>query len=94
MSINKTDILSKICYTELVYGRINKKMKTELSITEIEEMLYKIIDETEILHFNKIGKNIYVMNVENQIKITINSNTYRIITVDRINMQDKTTKNQ
>ena len=94
MSINKADILSKICYTELVYGRINKKLKMQLSITEIEEMLYKIIDETEILHFNKIGKNIYVTNIENQIKITINSNTYRIITVDSINMQNKTTKNQ
>ncbi len=84
MSINKTDILSKICYTELVYERVNKKLKMQFSITEIEVMLCKIIDKTEILHFNKIGKNIYVINAENQIKITINSNTHRIITVDKI----------
>lgn len=84
MSINKTEILSKICYTELVYGRINKKLKKQYSKIEIENLLYEIINETEILYFEKIGKNIYVINLENQIKITINSNTHRIITVDKI----------
>ena len=84
MSINKTEILNKICYTELVYGRINKKLKSNLSKPEIEKTLFSIIENTQELYFDKIGKNIYVTNTENNIKITINSHTYRIITVDRI----------
>lgn len=82
--IIKTDFLSKICYTELVYGRINKKLNTRLSKSEIEKLLYDIIQQTHEKLFQKIGKNIYVTNTENNIKITINQNTFRIITVDRI----------
>ena len=83
MNINKPEILSKICYTELVYQRINKKLKTELSKLEIEKMLFDILNETQEKYFKKIGKNIYVNNSDNNIKITINSNTFRIITVDK-----------
>lgn len=84
MSINKAEILKNICYTELVYGRINKKLKSNYSKSEIETMLVRIIQETQEAFFQKIGKNIYVSNAEKNIKITINSFTYRIITVDRI----------
>lgn len=42
----KSDILSKICYTELVYHRINKKMNSNLSKLEIEKMLFVAINET------------------------------------------------
>ena len=84
MNINIPEILSKICYTELVYQRINKKLKTELSKLEIEKMLFDILNETQEKYFKKIGKNIYVNNSDNNIKITINSNTVRIITADKI----------
>lgn len=84
MSINKNEILQRICYTELVYERINKKLKSHFSKVEIEKMLFEIIKQTSEGFFQKIGKNIYVTNVENNIKITINQNTFRIITVDRI----------
>ena len=84
MNINIPEILSKICYTKLVYQRINKKLKTELSKLEIEKMLFDILNETQEKYFKKIGKNIYVNNSDNNIKITINSNTFRIITVDKI----------
>ena len=84
MNINIPEILSKICYTELVYQRINKKLKTELSKLEIEKMLFDILNETQEKYFKKIRKNIYVNNSDNNIKITINSNTFRIITVDKI----------
>jgi len=83
-NINKSEILHNVCYTELVYGRINKKLKVHFSKSEIEEMLQKIISETDDSYFERIGKNIYVTNFENQIRITINSNTYRIITVDKV----------
>jgi len=85
MNINKSEILNRICYTELVYDRINKKLNSKFSNSEIEKMLSDIIQETHELFFQKIGKNIYVTNHEKNIKITINSSTYRIITVDRLN---------
>jgi hypothetical protein len=53
---------------------------------QIEEFIFKILEETEEKFFSKIGKNYYVTNTENNIKITINSNTFRIITVDKINI--------
>lgn len=58
----KSDILSKICYTELVYHRINKKMNSNLSKLEIEKMLFVAIKETPNSSFKKTGKNIYVTN--------------------------------
>ncbi len=86
MNINKAKILNNICYTELVYDRINKKLNSKYSKFEIEEMLFRIIHETEEIFFERIGKNIYIVNNENNIKITINSNTNRIITIDKIKM--------
>ena len=82
MSINKTEILNNICYTELVYGRINKKLSSQFSKIEIEKMIFDIINETDEIYFRKTGKNIYVTNNEKNIRITINSYTYRVITVD------------
>jgi hypothetical protein len=80
--IGKIEILNNICYTELVYGRINKKLNKQLSKRQIEEMLLNIIKETSEAYFQQIGKNIYVSNSEKNIRITINSNNFRVITVD------------
>lgn len=82
MDIGKIEILNNICYTELVYGRINKKLNKQLSKRQIEEMLLNIIKETSEAYFQQIGKNIYVSNSEKNIRITINSNNFRVITVD------------
>lgn len=82
--MNKTEILNNICYTELVYGRINKKLKSDFSKSEIETMLFNFIQETEETSFQKTGKNFYITNADKNIRITINSNTVRIITVDRV----------
>lgn len=84
MSINKTEILKNICYTELVYGRINKKLNIRFWKKQIEDFIFKVLKETEENFFSKTGKNFYIINTENNIKITINSNTFRIITVDMI----------
>ena len=81
----KKDILDKICYTELVYGRINNKLNIELSNNKIEEMIFAIINETDETEFKKTGKNIYITNNERNIRLTINSYTNRIITVDKLN---------
>jgi len=84
MQINKTDILKSICYTELVYGRINKKLGSGFSNADIEKMMFRLIEQTPEKYFQRTGKNIYVSNPDEKIRITINSNTYRIITVDKI----------
>ena len=83
MNVNKNEILRNICYTELVYERINKKLNTKLSKEQVEKLIYEVIKKTDENCFEKKGKNYYVTNIENNIRITINSNTFRIITVDR-----------
>jgi hypothetical protein len=84
MNTYKTEMLKKICYTELAYERINNKLNKQLSKSEIEELILTIIKETAEIEFEKSGKNIYVTNNEKQVRLTINSNNYRIITVDRL----------
>ena len=84
MKKSKTEILENICYTELVYARINKKLNVSHSKDEIKKMLFTIIEKTNENFFEKKGKNFYVSNKENNIRITINSNNYRIITVDML----------
>ncbi len=84
MDSYKTIILKRVCYTVLVYERINKKLNKQLSKDEIEKMIFETLQETKESQFDKIGKNIYVTNSDRNIKITVNSNTYRIITVDKI----------
>ena len=82
---SKNEILRNICYTELVYERINKKLNMKFSKEQIEKLIFEVIEKTDENYFKKTGKNYYVINTENNIRITINSNTFRIITVDRIN---------
>ena len=82
MNNYKTEVLKKICYTELVYERINKKLNKQLTKNKIEELILRIIKETNETEFQKTGKNIYVTNKEKQVRLTINSNNYRIITAD------------
>ena len=81
----KSEILDKICYTDLVYGRINKKLNKQLSKDQIKEMIFTIIKETDDSSFYKKGKNIYITNDNRNIRLTINSYTNRIITADRLN---------
>lgn len=85
MSNYKKEISNKICYTELVYGRINKKLTLALSRDKIEEMITTIISETDESEFQKTGKNIYITNSERNVRLTINSYTNRIITADKLN---------
>lgn len=84
MTENKLKVLENICYTELVYDRINKKLHTDLSKKQIEAFLLNILTETNDRFFIKTGKNFYVTSTENNIRITINSYTFRVITVDKI----------
>ena len=78
----KEEILEKHCFTELVYERINKKLESSFSKKESELLIKNVIKETEIVFFNKKGKNFYISNKVKNMRITVNSNTFRIITVD------------
>lgn len=80
----KQKILCNIAYTELVYHRINKKLRSNFSKEEIEALILKIIKETNEKNFQKIGKNIYISNLKENITITINFNTYTVITVNQV----------
>ncbi len=84
MGISKTEILQKLCYTRLVYGRINKKLHCQLSDGEIEELIFNVITETKEEFFERKGKNVYITNREQNIRITVNQHTFRVITVDLI----------
>jgi ATP-dependent protease ClpP protease subunit len=84
MKINKEEILNEICYTDLVYDRIRKKLSIESSNKEIEILIYHTINETQSDEIIKNGKNYYFSNRKRGIRVTINSNTIRVITVDKI----------
>ena len=87
----KTEIINKICYTDLVYERINKKLNLQLPKDEIEKMIHQIIDETDKTEFRRRGKNIYITNNQRNVQLTINARTNRIITADSLN--SRTIKN-
>lgn len=78
----KQEILNRLCYTELVYGRICKKLRCEMTRAQIEAFMYHAIEKSDKIE--TIGKNFYVNNIELNLRITINSFTMRVITADRI----------
>ena len=82
--MNKDQIIKNHCYTTLVYERINKKLKTNFSNDESEVLIKKVLEETILENYIEKGKNFYISNKEYNIRITINSNTFRVITVDEI----------
>ena len=81
---SKQEILNNHCYTELVYQRINKKLGENFSKIESEALIQKVLVETDVKNFEKLGKNYYISNSKYNIKLTINSNTCRVITVDKL----------
>ncbi|WP_366841554.1 DUF3781 domain-containing protein [Lacinutrix sp.] len=63
---------------------MNKKLNVKLSKNKIETYILDVLKSTTINNFTKTGKNYYVVNTKHNIRITINYNTTRIITVDHI----------
>ena len=78
----KNKIIENLCYTELVYERINKKLSANYSKKQIELFINEALNKTNEMFYIKIGKNYYVSDTDNNLRITINSNTFRVITVD------------
>ncbi|WP_104810145.1 DUF3781 domain-containing protein [Polaribacter filamentus] len=82
--INKSEIPQNHCHTELVYQRINKKLGVNFLNGEIEALIKKVVLETTLDCFKKKEKNYYISSKETNSRITINSTTFRVITVDKI----------
>ncbi len=80
----KAQILQHICYTPMVYQRVNKKLGLDLSIIEIEKMIVDVLNTTNMNLYIKSGKNIYITNKAKCIRLTVNYYTNRLITVDKI----------
>ena len=55
-----------------------------MSNEEIEELMIKVIKNYNEQSFQKIGKNYYISNEQYNIRVTINSYTFRVITVDKL----------
>ncbi len=79
----RSTILNNICYTELVYGRINKKLGLCLSNSDVEALVTNLISRPEN-QINKVGKNFYITDLKDKISLTVNSFTYRVITADKL----------
>jgi hypothetical protein len=84
MKTEKDEILQNLCYTELVYERIRKKLSIRLQNKEIEKFIFDAIKETPPEFFVKKGKNYYISSLKEKVRITVNSHTTRVITVDKI----------
>lgn len=82
VAIDKEFILRKLCYTDLVYGRINKKLGTSYSRSEVKEFVYRVLSEAE--SWSKVGKNYYIVNSDLGVRVTVNSFTFRVITADLV----------
>lgn len=78
-----TVIKRQVCYTDLVYQRVNKKLKVELSRPEIEKLVQDILTDNQTT-VEKRGKNYYVSGLAYSTQLTINSFNFRLITADRL----------
>jgi len=78
---NRQEFLDNICYTDLVFGRVNKKLKTNYSIDEIKDLVNQIVSDPETT-INKQGKNYYLQN--KSIELVVNSFNFRLITTNKI----------
>lgn len=71
--------LENVCYTPLVFGRVNKKLSLNLDNDEIKNLVDKIIIDNSTTIIKK-GKNYYLRN--DNIELVINSFNYRLITAN------------
>lgn len=78
---NQEIFLKNICYTPLVFERFNKKLKLDLSESEIKQLVNQIISADNTT-FQKTGKNYYLRH--EKIELVINSFNYRLITANHL----------
>lgn len=76
-------IIKKHKYTDLVFYRINKKLNITFNNEQIKNYIFSLIQNTNEEDIIKKWKNFYIYNKIDNIRITVNSFTYTVITVDR-----------
>ncbi|WP_407889449.1 DUF3781 domain-containing protein [Levilactobacillus sp. N40-8-2] len=76
-------ISENICYTELMYERVNKKLAVDWSRSETEVWVQAILGDPDSL-VGRRGKNYYVANQRRRVQLTVNACNYRLITVNRL----------
>ncbi|MCT4488640.1 DUF3781 domain-containing protein [Levilactobacillus parabrevis] len=69
------EIKKHICYTELVYQRVNKKLAVDLSKSEVEVLVLAILSDVTN-DVEKLRKNYYVTNLPRLVQLEINSFNY------------------
>ncbi|MFD1454877.1 DUF3781 domain-containing protein [Levilactobacillus lanxiensis] len=76
-----TQLKAHVCYTELVYQRVNKKLSVDLSPVDVEALVFAVLDD-DASRVEKLGKNYCVTNSARGVQLVINSINYRLITVN------------
>ncbi|WP_423058328.1 DUF3781 domain-containing protein [Brevibacterium linens] len=71
----------EVCYTDLVFDRVNEKLGTSLSNTEVKELVASVMQSSESVA-NRSGKNWYISEWHTGVRLTINASTLSLITVD------------
>ena len=64
MNIIKQEIIENICYTDLVYERINKKLNIKFSKKQIEEFIFKTLKETDEFFFKKKMEKTFMLRIQ------------------------------
>lgn len=78
-----SELKNNVCYTVLVYQRVNKKLGTNLTEAGIETLVTNILSDVTSA-IEKRGKNYYVSNQAFQVQLVINSFNTRLITVNAL----------
>lgn len=76
-------IKDQVYYTYLVYQRINKKLKVNLSQAEIELLVQDVWSDNQTT-VEKRRNNYYISYLAYSTRLTINSFNFRLITADHI----------
>jgi len=73
----------QVCYTELVFQRVNKKLKTVMTEAEVKALIQGILLDAGS-SVEQRGKNYYVTSSVRHVRLTINRFNCRLITADRV----------
>ena len=80
----KEHIINNHKHTLLWYDRINKKLWLSYNHNQIDNYIKDVLLATSLHDCIKKWKNYYFHNIQEGIRITINSHSYSVIAVDRI----------
>ncbi|WP_318765025.1 DUF3781 domain-containing protein [Lactiplantibacillus carotarum] len=75
-------IKSKLCYTPLVFERVNKKLDLNQDEAATKALVNHVLAQPDGI--DRRGKNYYVQSRKYQVELTVNASNYRLITVNRI----------